>query len=92
MRTIPHKVYPMPVAIGYHSLRLQGAAKEQARYDKAEPLLLEAVEGRRIKLGDKHPHTLESWKNLIDLYKAWGKPEKAAEWRSKLPRTEAVEE
>lgn len=40
--------------------------------------------GFRLKLGDTHPHTLQSWHNLIDLYKAWGKPEKAKEWRSRL--------
>ena len=62
--------------------------KEQARYDKAEPLLLKAVEGRKQKLGDQHPHTLESIKNLVELYEAWGKPEKAEQWRVKLPRTE----
>ncbi len=42
--------------------------KEQDRYDKAEQLLLEAIEGCRLKLGDTHPHTLESWHNLIELY------------------------
>jgi len=57
-----------------------------------EPLLLKAVEGRRLKLGDEHPHTLESWKNLKNLYEAWGKPVKAEEWRAKLPQTEAVDE
>jgi len=64
--------------------------KEQARYEEAEKLLLEAVEGRCLKLGDNHPHTLESLNNLIDLYEAWNKPEKANEWRAKLPQTEAV--
>ena len=66
--------------------------KEQERYDQAEPLLREAVKGRRLKLGDKHPHTLESINTLIDLYEAWNKPEKANEWRAKLPQTEAVKE
>ena len=56
------------------------------------PLIREALEGRRLKLGDTHPHTLESWNNLIELYEAWGKPEKAKEWREKLPKTEAVDE
>jgi hypothetical protein len=28
--------------------------------------------------------------NLIALYEAWGKPEKAQEWRAKLPKAEAV--
>ena len=60
--------------------------KERARYGEAEPLLLEAVEGRRIKLGDTHPRTVESWQNLIDLYEAWNKPEKANQWREKLPQ------
>jgi hypothetical protein len=27
---------------------------------------------------------------LIDLYKAWNKPEKAEEWRVKLPKKEAT--
>jgi len=60
--------------------------KEQARYEEAEKLLLEAVEGRRLKLGEKHPHTIESLNNLIDLYEAWNKPEKANPWRAKLSK------
>jgi len=35
---------------------------------------------------------LELGNNLIALYKAWNKPEKAKEWKAKLPQTEAVEE
>jgi len=63
--------------------------KEQEQYDQAESLLLETIEGRRLKLGNTHPHTLESLHNLITLYEAWNKPEKAEEWRAKLPKTEA---
>ena len=48
----------------------------------------EAVEGRRLKLGDTHPHTLESLNNLIVLYESWNKPEKANEWREKLTKIE----
>jgi len=66
--------------------------KEQKQYHDAEELLLQAVEGRRPKLSDTHAHTLESWQNLIELYEAWGKPEKAEEWRAKLPETEAVDQ
>jgi hypothetical protein len=29
--------------------------------------------------------------NQIALHEAWDKPEKADEWRAKLPQTEAVE-
>ena len=66
--------------------------KEQARYDEAESRLIEAIKGRRLKLGDTHARTLESWHNLIELYEAWGKPEKANEWRAKLPRREGTNE
>ena len=43
-----------------------------------------ADKGHRLKLGDTHPHTLQSLDNLIDLYEAWNKPEEAKEWRAKL--------
>ena len=45
--------------------------KEQARYEEAERLLLEALEGRRLKLGEQHPHTMDSLNQIIDLYEAW---------------------
>ena len=44
------------------------------------------------KTGDTYPHTKESLDNPIDLYEAWNKPEKAKEWRAKLPQTEAAEQ
>jgi hypothetical protein len=37
-----------------------------------------------FKLGDEHPHTLESRDSLIGLYEAWDKPKKAEQWRAKL--------
>ena len=46
------------------------------------------MECKCLKLGDTHPHTLESMNNLIELYKAWNKSEKANEWREKLPQME----
>jgi hypothetical protein len=30
--------------------------------------------------------------NLIALYEDWGKPEKAAQWRAKVPQTDAARE
>jgi tetratricopeptide (TPR) repeat protein len=65
--------------------------KEKGYFDNAELLVLEALEGHRLKLGDTHPHTLESWNNLIDLYDAWNKPEKAEEWREKLAQMDGFE-
>jgi len=39
------------------------------------------------------PVSTGGWKytpnNLIDLYKAWSKPEKAEKWQAKLTKTEA---
>ena len=46
------------------------------------------TKGRRLKLGDTHPHTQQSLSNLIALYDAWNKPGKADEWRAKLPQAE----
>jgi tetratricopeptide (TPR) repeat protein len=66
--------------------------REQKHYDGAEKLLTEARDERQMKLGPDHPHTQESINNLIELYEVWGKPERAKEWRAKLPQTEAVEE
>lgn len=54
-------------------------------YDKAEPLLLEAVNGRCLKLGEPHPHTQASLNLLIDLYKTLDRLEEAEKWRAKLP-------
>jgi len=39
-----------------------------------------------------HPHTIESLNNLIALYEAWNKPEKAEKWRATLTKTEAKTE
>jgi hypothetical protein len=36
--------------------------------------------------------TCNSRRNLINLYEAWGKPEKAEQWREELPQTETIEE
>jgi hypothetical protein len=41
---------------------------------------------------NRHPDTLNSWRTLIELYEAWGRPEKAEEWRAKLPQTEAIQQ
>ncbi len=62
----------------------------QKNYAEAEPLLLEGYQGmaerkRRIDVPDwYHIDRAREW--LAQLYQAWGKPGKAAEWRkSKIP-------
>jgi hypothetical protein len=77
------------LSVNKHSL----AVSDNKRfYFKAEQLILEALEGRRPKLGDTHPHTQESLKNLIDVYEARGKPEEAEKWRAKLRQKTGTEE
>jgi len=59
--------------------------REQGRLTEAEPYFREELEACRHVRGDDHDSTLDSIYNLADLYDAWGKPDKAAEWRAKLP-------
>ena len=59
----------------------------QGKYQEAEPLLLAAYEDVRA-----HPpppaqaaQLGEVVSRIVQLYQDWGKPEKAAEWLTKLP-------
>jgi tetratricopeptide (TPR) repeat protein len=75
--------------------QLEGLAHlyvEQDRYSEAEPLLQWAYQRREKLFGTEHPHTIDMLEQLVRLYEAWNKPEKAEEWRAKLPKTEAVDE
>ena len=65
----------------------------EKKYAEGEPLLLEGYQGMlarkdRIAVPD-HYHLDRAHKWLVDLYEAWGKPEKAAEWRAR-PTTRAL--
>ena len=68
---------------------LGGALLGQEKYADAEPVLvqgyegLEAREGRIPRLYARH-HVAEAGRRIVRLYEAWGRPEKAAEWRAKL--------
>jgi len=57
----------------------------QAHYDEAEPLRVELLEIECRVLGEEHRDTLSSLNRLIELYEAWGKPEKAEQWRATRP-------
>jgi len=65
---------------------------DQARYGNAEPLLLQELQWREKRLGPKHTHAIDQVRQLVSLYEAWNKPEKAKEWRAKLPQTRTVEQ
>jgi serine/threonine protein kinase/tetratricopeptide (TPR) repeat protein len=64
----------------------------EKKYAEAEPLLVEGYEGmlaRKDRMGVPdlyHLSRAREW--IVQLYEAWGKPEKANEWRRKQPTYE----
>jgi tetratricopeptide (TPR) repeat protein len=83
--------HDVDAGLQFYAMNLLGASLTgQKDYAEAEPFLLESCKGlqqhqtsfppslnapRRIK---------ESLERLVQLYEAWGKPAKAAEWKEKL--------
>ena len=62
--------------------------KRQGRYAESEPLALAAHEAYLATLGAQSKQVQGAIKQLVELYDAWGKPEKAAAWRARLPSSE----
>jgi len=62
------------------------------QYATVERQLIRALEFSRRLLGEEHPEIQACQEHFVALYEAWGKPEKAEQWRAKLPRTEGTEE
>jgi serine/threonine-protein kinase len=56
------------------------------RYDEAEPLLVASYATLKARRGDQDRRTRRALQYLVDLYQAWGKPEKAAQYRTLLPK------
>jgi eukaryotic-like serine/threonine-protein kinase len=72
----------------YRAASLLGASLAgEKKYAEAETLLLEGYQGMlarkdRIDVPSQyHLHLANKW--LVQLYLAWGKPDKAAEWKNK---------
>jgi tetratricopeptide (TPR) repeat protein len=62
----------------FEAMSLLGEALTgQAKYDEAEPLLIQGYEGLKARATS---HT-DAAARLVRLYVAWGKPAKAAEWK-----------
>jgi len=59
----------------------------QRKYAEAEPLLLAGYQGmmaRKDRIGVPERYHLDRAREwLLQMYRGWGKPEKAAEWKSK---------
>ena len=61
-------------------------------FERAESLALECLASSTAVFGPTHERTLEVHQLLVDLYEAWNKPGKVAEWQAKLPEpTDASE-
>jgi eukaryotic-like serine/threonine-protein kinase len=54
------------------------------QYAKAEVLCLDAYAIMTKSLGPEHPKTQVAVQRLVGLYTVWGRPDKAAQFRSKL--------
>ena len=61
------------------------------RHAEALKLEEETLALQKAKLGPDHPHTIDSLRELVNLYESWPKPNEAEKWRAKLPQTEALE-
>src|SRR5262249_6556941 len=69
------------------------ALNGQQKRDEAEPLLVQGYEGMKqraakIPLGGR-PRLAEALERLVQLYDAWGKPDKATRWRRELESEKA---
>lgn len=59
--------------------------RDLARFEEAEPLLLDGFNQVTQIFGEGHPYTVEAIGHLALLYERWEKPDKAASWRAMLP-------
>jgi non-specific serine/threonine protein kinase/serine/threonine-protein kinase len=73
---------------------LGGSLAGQKKYAEAEPLMLSGYEGLTKREGtiaaDTRSVVREAVDRIVRLYEDWGKPAKAAEWRSQLERRKAA--
>lgn len=60
------------------------ALAETKRFDEAEPLLVGGGETLQASAGASKRQKREALERLVALYTAWGKPDKAAEWKARL--------
>src|SRR5450432_3136667 len=54
----------------------------QKRFAEAEPLLVESYATLNTSLGPRDPRTIETLLRVVSLYGLWGKPERAAHYRT----------
>lgn len=92
--TIRRKIQPDEWTTFETKSILGQALLEQKKYAEAEPLLLSGYQGMnkrasQIRSQDKGQLT-QALERLVHLYDAWGKKEKAAQWRKELEKANAA--
>jgi serine/threonine-protein kinase len=63
---------------------LGGCLAALGRFPEAEPLLLNGYLALQQDKGDGAKHLQEARQRIVDLYTAWGKPERLVEYRAQL--------
>ena len=67
---------------------LGAALAGEKKYAEAEPQLVSGYEGIKQRESQLQPdtkkHLVEAGERVVEMYQAWGKQDKAAEWREKL--------
>jgi tetratricopeptide (TPR) repeat protein len=69
--------------------RFAGALMALGRFDEAEKRLLSSHHRFESALGAEHARTREVAAELVKLYTTWGKTEKAAQWSTPTPPSDA---
>lgn len=80
-RSLPQDHWRMGVLLKRHGECLM----RLGRYGEGEVLLLEAHQVFEGALGTGHDFAIKTIEALAELYDAWGKPEKALEYRGRPP-------
>ena len=69
---------------------LGGSLLGQKKYAEAEPLIVSGYEGMKAREArippPGKPRFIEAAERVVRLYEAWGKKDKAAEWRARLAK------
>jgi serine/threonine-protein kinase len=80
------QAYPAGHPLTVYTEALLGTClAEQGRFAEAEPLLVGSYEKLQAAPGFPPQRLPQMAERVVKLYEAWGKPDRAAAWRAKLP-------
>ena len=70
--------------VAWFRLWLGRCVAAQGRYEEAEAAIVDGYQALKAELGEEHRHTREALAAVVRLYEAWGKADRAAEFRAAL--------